>query len=468
MLSFGFRLPGVLRCTPWLILISLVCSGVRAEPAELAGTMPEDYLPGLKVILQGALNQSPSVLLQQIRVAQEEARIYDADHLRYPNVGGDIRYDSNQTEVSGNTGTKSKDSGLFYSLSANQAVFYWGEIKNRGQIARIEVAIARRDYAEAYRTLAVELRRTYLGLIARNAELRQRRFAQSLSEADLASARESAAHGTLSAGDLAGRELLFNEAVLETDRKQADFDAERRRFSRLAGIADLSVDQIPLEIPVPRYDAKTAAEMLSALLRDGAKGTPAAEVADLHIQQADLNYRIAQVRLLPKFNASLGHTRESSTSATPTAVSQTAITRDTLEVRGSWSIFDGFATKGAKLDAQADKRRWQREKQIATDAAMDEAQRLERAVGLDARAMQYAEQRRAGSVSNVEQAKSEAKVGTVSERRISEATNELRGAEASAAYARAAFLSDWSAFVSLVSDDPVLSNLSPRYARTSR
>ena len=457
-----------IRLAAWLVLGVLLSPIIRADaPAAYAGTMPEDYLPGLKTILQTALKQSPQVLLHEIEIAQNEARVYAADQMRWPNVGGDIRYDSNQTAISGNSGSESRDSGLFYSLSANQALFYWGEIKHRGDIARAEVLIAQKDYAEAYRTLAMDIRRTYLGLIARHAELRQRQFNLGLDATALKSAKDSLDHGTISAGDYAGRELRFNESQLDSDRKQADFDAERRRLARMTGLPDIPVDQIPYEIPLPKYDSAAAAQVLAGLLRDGGTAAIPAQIAELHVKEADLNYRIARVRLLPKFNASMGHSRESSTSATATEVSQTAITRDTLEVRGSWTIFDGFATKGAKLEALADKRYWDRQRQIAADTAMDEAQRLSHAIELDARAVDFAEQHRRGAQAGVDRSQSEQKAGTVSEANINDAISNLRVAEANTAFARATFLSDWSAFVSLAAEDPALKNLPFRYVRAS-
>jgi hypothetical protein len=169
------------------------------------------------------------------------------------------------------------------------------------------------------------------------------------------------------------------------------------------------------------------------------------------------------VRLLPKFDTSINHSRQSSTTASRTSVSQQAITQDTLEVRGAWTVFDGWATKGAKLEAKADQRYWERQRQIDADVAMDEAQRLARLLDLDARSMHFAELHLAGAAGAVSRLESEQKAGTVSQSDIDAASSDLRLAKANAAVARANYLSDWSAFVSLVAEDPVLKNLPFRY-----
>jgi outer membrane protein TolC len=468
MLLSGFRFRRAIRRAPWFVFLAFACSGLAGQPAEYAGTLPEDYLPGLKPILEAAVKQAPQVLLREIQISRAEARVYDADHERWPNIGGNIRYDSNQTGVSGNSNTQSRDSGLFYSVSADQAVFHWGEIRNNGRIARIEVAIAQKDFAEAYRMLAVQIRQSYLGLVWRNARLQAMRYDLKLRNDDLSAAKQNVVNGTLSAAELGDRQLRLAQAELDLERMQLEFDGERRRLARLAGVADVPADQIPSEVPRPRYDPKTASELLAGLLRDGGKSAFEAQVAQLHIKEADLNYRIARVRLLPKFNAGLSHSRESSTTATPNEVLQTAITRDTFELRGNWTIFDGFATKAAKLSAQADKRQWERQLQMATESVMDEAQQLERTVDIDARAMNLADQRLGLAEAAVRLTEEQVKQGRASQQNVDEAVNNQRNAEWNAALYRTTFLSDWAAFISRVSDDPALNNLPSRYVRATR
>lgn len=462
-LRFQYLWPSV--AILFLALLAVPAVDGQADPA---GTLPEDYLPALKPILTQALKQSPEMILRQLELAQSETGILDADAARWPQVGGNIRYDSNRTAATNSA--PSVDSGLFYSLSANQAVFHWGAIKHRSQIARIEVAIAQKNFAEGYRTLAVELRRAYLDLIALKARLRSAEYAMSLRQADLATAKARLAIGSSSPGEISGRELDINEAQLGIDRVQTEFDAARRSFSRIAGISpDIAPDDIPDAIPEPRYDAALAADLLASVLRDAGRGTFAAQAAELHIKEADLNYRIARVRLLPKFNAGLGHSRESSTTATATHVSQVAITRDSIELRGDWTIFDGFATRAAKQRALTDKRTWERRRDDAAEAVMDQAQQLRRIVDIDARAADIAARRRQMADVALKRAEEDLKsAGSTSQSAVDAARRDLRTADWNLATARSTYLADWSAFVSLAEQDPALKNLPPRYVSATR
>jgi outer membrane protein TolC len=465
MFSFGSRFLQTLTVVGSLLLGIGSPRLAHAQNPGVAGTLPEDYLPGLRPILEAALKQSPQILLRQAELAGREARVIEADAERLPQVGGNLRYDSNRTSATASA--TARDNGFFYSLSANQSLFQWGAVKHRREIARIEVAVSQRNYAEAYRVLTVQLRQIYVQLIASNARLKQARFALDIRKADLATAKDRQALGTASAAEIYGRELDLTEAELEVERLQIEFDADRRRLSRLAGLSpDIGPEQIPSAIPETTFDAALADSLLAALLRDATGRSFRAQAQELRVKEADLNYRIARVRLLPRFFASMGHSRESSTTASATQVSQTAITRDTLEVRGEWSIFDGFATRGYKRESLADKRTSERQRDIEADQVMDEAQRLNRLVNLDFRSLKLAEQRREGSATLLRIAEEDLKkAGTASQNNVRAAQRDLEHAQWVLDLARATFLSDWSAFVSVTGEDPILNRLPAIYVR---
>ncbi len=468
MLLFAQRFLRAARAV-LVTLAGLVGScAVHAETVAVTGTLPEDYLPGLRAVLETAMRQSPQMLLRQLEVDRSEAQVIISDAERLPRLGGDVRFNSTRTAATHSQATR--DNGLFYSIGANQAVFHWGAIKNRRAMARINLAIAEKNYGEAYRLLAVQLRQSYLQLIAMNAMVRLHRFTVDTQQSDLAVARERLGLGSTSAAEIAGRELDLSEAELVLERAQNELDAELQRFSRLAGLRPgLTPDQLPVDIPLPAYDPALADEILAGFLREGGATTFAAQVAELNRQRADHAYRIARVRLLPRFNTGLVHSRESTTNATATQVAQVAITRQALELRGDWDIFDGFATRGAKRDALAERRGAEKTLAVERDAAMDEMQRRRRTVNYNARAQDIAERRLTGAAVMVKVAEEDMKVaGTGSESAVQTARRNLLAAQYNAALARANFLGEWSAFVSLAAADPVVQTLSPRYVRLSR
>ncbi len=437
----------------------------RAELPNVAGTLPEDYLPQLKGILDTAMKQAPQVIMRQIEIAQAEARVYGADAQRMPSLGGDYHFAENQTAIASDSSTRSRDSGLFYNFSLNQPIFAWGALKNAGEIARIGTAIAERNYTEARRSLAVTLRHQYLALVAQKASLRYYRFDEKLKQADLDLAKDRLANGNASQGEVGGKGLVLEDASVAVAQLESDFTAQLKAFVRLAGIGTLTEDALPDDIPKLTYSAENAAKLVAELLRDGGKNTFAAEVAALRVKEADLNYRIAKVRLLPRFNAQAGYSVQNSTNASATSVSQTGVTQETIGLGGSWNIFDGFATKGAKLEALATKRLHERELQDAADAAVDAAQKLERDLALDARKMNMSEVRRGLAEAGLKRAKEEKALGNAPQSTIEAATSYLYFNDLNNANSRLTFLWHWSELISLAGVDPTATTASSLHAR---
>ena len=70
----------------------LLAPGSRAEDTVVSGTLPEDYLPGLKSLVHAAVKESPTMILQQIQLAQSEAGLLAGDASLYPQLSGSVGY----------------------------------------------------------------------------------------------------------------------------------------------------------------------------------------------------------------------------------------------------------------------------------------------------------------------------------------------------------------------------------------
>jgi outer membrane protein TolC len=468
MLSLVPMSPRRFRCAPPVLALFLALSAARAQSDPVAGTLPEDYVPALKPILATALKQSPQIIAKEIEISQREAQVLGVDAQRLPRVDGHLDYTRNQTAISGNSATQTTDGGFFYGAGVSQPVFHWGALDNQSAAARIEVQIAEKNYAEGYRLVAYDLRQKYLSLIVRKAGLRQARFALGLTEADLRLTKEDLTRGLASKETVAAQQLAFDETSLGLEAAEAKFAELKRDFARIAGIGPMTEDAIPLEIPKPAYAAGAVSELLAGLLRDGAKSTFQAQVYELLIHEADLNYKIAKVRLLPKFNASAGYSLENTTNATTTSVLQQGVARETATLNAQWTIFDGFAARGAKAEALAGKRQHERELKTNAEETLDRAQTLQRLLAIDARALEFAEIHRQMVVDELSHAKDEFGRGNASQRDLDAIVSNLYAQEANTAVARATLLIHWSEFVSIAGADPVLNNLPAHYAREKR
>ena len=187
-----------MRVGAFLLVAGWGASPSTAQPPAVAGTMPEDALPGLQAILRAAWTQSPQAIEKQFEVAQAEAGIIIADAGRLPHVGGSLDYATNQTATKSDTSTRTRDTGLFYSFQLSQSIFRWNELKNRSAAARVSALVAERSFGEVYRSLAVTLRASYLDLVVKKAALKQARFARELAQKDYEVENDRFKHGTVS------------------------------------------------------------------------------------------------------------------------------------------------------------------------------------------------------------------------------------------------------------------------------
>ena len=455
------------RFLPRVVLMLVVLGWTqlaRAQVSDVAGTMPEDYLPELKRILATAMQRSPQVIEPLLLIELREAGRITANSARLPSLGSNIVYGSTELAESGSSTNRSRDNGLFYNVGLNQPLFHWGALKNQSAIANIHVLLAAKSFEKAYRELSVLLRQSYLQLIVSKARLRHARDSLQLNLKAVAVVRERLQRGVASSADLAGEELRAREVTLEVSRAEVELTNGRRTFSRLAGIPELAETSIPDEIPKPLYSAALATALSAARLRDGAKGTLEAQMHDLRVKEAMLRYQIERVRLYPKFNAGAGYSLENTTTV-GTSVGQRAVARQTLSITANWAIFDGFATRAAKMEARSLQRAVAARRDAELNLILDEVQALHRQLALDVEQLELAEIRRAMAVEARRRAAEEVGYGNLSPGEVDRAETGIRYADARRLEARAALLARWSQFVAVAGEDPILNNVPVRHER---
>jgi outer membrane protein TolC len=435
----------------------------RAQDQQVAGTMPEDQLPRLGAILETALRQSPEMIRNEIVIAEGQAAVYSSDHSLWPSLSGGAQYGTNRSSTTG--GASNTQSGFFYNVGLNQPVFQWGALANQSRIGRINLLINEKQYAEAYHLLAVSIREQYFSLILKELAVRNARFTESLAKGALDVMEQRLKNGSVAQAELTEPQLNEEDASLSLARNQEDLENSKRGFAHMAGIERINDSDIPMAISKGSYDADKASEFLASLLRDQAGDSLQAQVYKLQIHRSDLNYKIAEVGLLPKFNLGAGYSVENETTAFGSTIEQTVINQLTYNVNMSWTIFDGFATRGAKLSALADRRLNQRLYKTYVETVEDQAQHLARALAIAARYQELTERRWRVQNGALAETKEELKRGSATQNTVDAAQQAWYAVDYANVSARSDYLSYWTEFVSLVGRDPALDNLPPRYVR---
>jgi outer membrane protein TolC len=467
MASTGSMMSFAVRRAAGLLALGWMAVGF-AQPADVAGTMPEDLVPTLRPILELACRRSPQVMAAAFELEVSGARTEVADAARLPGVSGSFSYATNQTAISSNSSSQSRDNGGFYSFGLTQPVFHWKALQRQSEVARLNQLLARRNYDLAARDLLLLVRRSYLALVVERSRVAQLGDALRILREDVAVLSEKKERGAVAPAVLEGERLRLRAVQLEADRAAAEFDANCRRFGRLVGLERFDPASVPTELPRPGFSPALASAMSSRLLRDGAKSTLEYEIHDLRLRESTLRHQIEKVRLYPKFYLNAGLSLENSTNVNGNAVNQQGIQRRSVSVYAQWSIFDGFATRGILKESLANQRLQERRLALEAEGVLQAVQILERSLQLDAEQAELAEIHHSLALASRQRAEEEVKLGNQPKSDVDRAANAALQAGTRSQESRAAFLSRWSEFVALAGADPILPQTSARHVRTTK
>ena len=449
---------------PAVLLTALVAAAsLRAEAPPLQGTLPEDFLPALKPLLQTAVERSPQTISAGINILQQQANSYVDSSALYPSLGFNGGY-SRRTESESNS-PSSSSSGSTYGLNVGQPLFYWGALRNNAMIGTLGVKIAERQYAEAYRLLAIMIREQYMLLIEKHILLRNEDFKVKIAQEALEAQKVRFESGSSSKAEVQTFQLALDDQTLTRDRAAEDFAYYKRQFMHLVGVDQLDDRAIPIDIPHPDYSSDLADAVLSGFVGNGIESTFQREVFAMQVKQQERQYDIAKVRLLPTLSFGANYNHSIYTAAGQGTVNQYGLSSVTYGVNANWTLFDGFATKGAKMAALEAKRAVELQIKSYVDATVDLVNDMRHQLGFAARAQALAEIHFILIDSEVKRVAESRSLGFASQASMDTGILNLYGVEFTQAYSRADYLGHWTEFISLAGLDPAIDNIPSSYVR---
>lgn len=456
-----------------LALLSVIlgfATMVRGQGEDLRIYRLEEVFPQLNELIEKAMQQSPQMLLRATDVTQAEGVYVQSRANLLPRLDSSVYYSTNKTAVSEKTDVSSKSDGLFYSVSVYQPLFQWGTLKAQSDAAKIGVEVAQKNFAEAYRLLAVSVRQQYAALIVRKASRKIAAEGVRVTQAQLDVEEERLRAGRISAGEVMGPRLAVEEAKLAYERADADVAQAKRALSRLTGQPEVDDTAIPDTIPISQeyYGADRAAAQLSFFSATGIEEYLPLQVLQAQVKQANLNYKVAKFRLFPKL-AMVGSVSQSNqTNASATSVSQVGVNSQSFNVQAIWPLFDGFATSGAKISALASKRSSERQMDVQRRFALDMARDLELQLRYASRAVRLADTRRYLAEDLMKRTEDNLKRGVSTQKEYDNAVAAFNVSDLVAMQQRADLLSRWSEFLSLTGGESALKHVSSRYLKNSK
>ncbi|MEI6052639.1 MAG: TolC family protein, partial [Opitutaceae bacterium] len=160
---------------------------------------------------------------------------------------------------------------------------------------------------------------------------------------------------------------------------------------------------------------------------------------------------------------SVNASKYNSSTVTATAITQTAAFSTSASIGGSWTIFDGFATRAAKLSVLANKRSLVLQQKNLTTQISDQIENAVKFISFLSQTLEMTEAARYASEVSLDRVREEFKHGSVTEDAVTSSMIQLHEYDSRVVSARADLMNRWCELVSLVCVDPVLTQIPARY-----
>jgi len=447
------------KVTAWAVWSAVFVSAFlmfappRAFSAETL-PVPEAMFPQLERILSESLRAAPRMLGSNLARLQsfEESRVSALQ--RYPSVRAYSQYSLNQDKTAGETSSISTEK-FYYSIDLIQPLYHWGALQAGARIGQINAEMARNNMIEAYRLLALEIRRDFLQLVILKQGAANARFQRdrAVKQRDVMQARIDA--GEVTAGMLEPAENAIVEAELGVDRSEFAFENALERFRRLCGDDGIQAAMIPDEIPpVTAPDASVVSPLrINYVEKGGADGSVRARNAELGVQYWNLQHRIARTALRPKVDLVLGSNQDERT-YTLNVEQRNRIASLYLGVRVSWNIFDSHANRHRLRASQYRVRQFELQASQVKDDLLLDAKTAATELDFTRRALKLSERSYALSAGAVAIAESLVESGRGAPADVDAARSGELAARVGVFQARAGYLNAAANFLSLVDADP--------------
>lgn len=420
--------------------------------------LPEDVFPELKSVIEQAVNQSPRMLVNRLSLDAASGGRLQAKSGLYPTIGGYYNQQETQDKREDFPGRTIDTSKTYYSVSLNQPIFHWGERRNNARIGEIQEKIASKQYEDAYRALAVEIRNTYLSLISYKSQLINAKFARERADEALRSGEDRAAKKLISEGEVFPLRINAEQAAYGEASLESSFTYTSRQYEALTGQKAPSLEDLPSVVPSQVYYAPTYDNLLARFLGQADPDTPALEAMRSQIEVNRLTYINQKKRLLPKLSFIAGISQDQQ-SYTINNAQKYGVLSQFVGISVNWQIFDGFATRGAVRSALAQKRQSEENYRAAVVSQRNQAEAAVRNIELAYRQMSISDKILENSQAYLSFRQEDFKRGNASEADVNQALTSYNGAMVSANNARINFMMKQVEFVSLVARDPAMENV---------
>jgi len=433
--------------------------GVRSQPdGNSSFPLPETYFPALKGILSAAVSQSPRMVARNAENAVAEGNQIVMRSGQLPSVGGYVQFFPWQRDDRADLPAPTNTKRLNYSLTLTQPIYHWGALQNNTRIGELQLRMTQGQTFEGYRLLVQEIRGQYLQLVVKKAIREKSQLGLRMAQDNFAVAQTKLEKKVNSEADMFQPRVGLEQAKLNADRSSEDYENLKAVFAKLCGAPVLSDAEIPDSFPDPSDSHPAFEPMLAAFTSQKDPNSYSLRYLGDQIEVERLSYENVTTRLRPKLNFLMGVSQDQ-TSYTTNISAKYRLTSLFAGVSLNWSIFDGFATRGAAASSLARRRMLEQSYQDLAVNLADQARSQLKQVGFARRGMEIANMLLNSSASALREKKNDAGRGLASEADVNTYDLSRQEAQIYAYNTRADYLMKSGDYLSTLLEDPALANL---------
>lgn len=441
------------------MLVASSTAGLWAQsPSEQP--LPEQLLPGLPSILTTSLQQSPRIVQRNLDLVIADANEQMARSKMLPNVSFSTSINRQwEKRDDNNSATREKfelTKKLYYNFAISQPIYHWGALKNGVEIARINERISERNYQEAYRLLALEVRSAYLQLILAKMAVRNNTFAEKRAQDRLTREEGRAKANQITVGELMNYQLASDDVGAVARRSESDLEFGLRNFRRLTGLSDFTVADIPDVVPALDANPKGDVPALDAAYLD----SNALQLNAFEIEKAKLEEKILSKNHYPKLGVSIGTNQDEQRYTKTDAPYKVEAIYAGLNL--NWNIFDGFQTRAQRLQNATRLKQLEIARKDLIEIAKQDAELSARSVALAWNTYRVQSQRFRFAREGLSFQQQQLQRGESSRDNVEAAQGSSYGAEYTAQSALIGYLNAVASFRSTIHTDPAVMGVATR------
>ena len=290
--------------------------------------------------------------------------------------------------------------------------------------------------------------------------LERARFNLELANTNLAEGREKRKQNVASDADIFAAELHQQRAEYTAINAEDAFILSSEILARLSGTDTLREDQVPLDYPAPeiRSDAGKLASMLAHFLAQEIPSNTELELAleQMKISQNDLHAQ--RMALRPKLNLVAGLTQDEQAYDANIA-NKYEVQSLFVGVHMSWTIFDGFASKGRIKSSLEKMRVAEINYETKKSEILSNAQSYGRQFKSLALAIVITDRELDSAQNQLKYLQERRDQGEASDAQVNVAQLSLHDSTTSALNNRANYWNKLGEFLSLIDSDPILNRI---------